>query len=61
MVVHQTGNILQDTDFGMAWESGATRAKIEAWVEKFATERFPAMNDVIVNCLREYEAEQGGQ
>ncbi len=36
----------------------SVRAKIEAWVEKFAAEQFPAMNDVIVTCLEEYEAEQ---
>ena len=36
----------------------SVRSKIEAWVEKFAIEQFPAMNEVIVKCLEEYEAEQ---
>ena len=40
------------------WGDPSVRAKIEAWVEKFATEQFPAMNEVIVKCLEEYEAEQ---
>ena len=29
-------------------------------VKNYAGNRFPAMNDVIVKCLEEYEAEQNG-
>ncbi len=36
----------------------SVRDKIEAWVDKFTTEQFPAMNKVIVECLRGYTAEQ---
>ena len=61
-ILHQEPDcILDDCDYGVAWDDGTTRAKIEAWVEKFAHEQFPAMNEVIVNCLREYEAEAKGQ
>ncbi len=53
--------ILDDADYGTGWDDGTTRSKIEAWVKNFAENEFPAMNEVIVNCLREYEAEQPGQ
>lgn len=35
----------------------ATRAQVEAWMNEFAGNQFPAMNEIIVDCLREYEAE----
>ena len=61
-ILHQEPDcILDDADYGVAWDDGSTRARIEAWVEKFANEQFPAINEVIVNCLREYEAETQGQ
>lgn len=50
--------ILEDADYGVGWDDGSTRAKIEAWVSNFAENQFPAMNDVIVKCLEEYKAEQ---
>ena len=50
--------ILEDADYGIGWDDGSTRAKIEAWVSNFAEHQFPAMNEVIVKCLEEYEAEQ---
>ena len=61
MTVHFGDYILDDEDL-CNWDDPATRAKIEAWVKNFAENenQFPAMNDVIVNCLREYEAEQNG-
>ena len=51
-------HVLDADDLGVGWDNGTTRAKLEDWVERFAVERFPAMNEVIVNCLREYEAER---
>ena len=53
--------ITDDSDYGVGWDNGATRAKIRAWVADFAENQFPAMNAVIVNCLREYEAEPARQ
>ena len=62
MILHQEPDyILDDSDRGIGWDDGPVRAKITAWVADFAANRFPAMNEVIVNCLREHEAEQGGQ
>lgn len=57
--LHQeSGSILDEEDYGIGWDDGATRAKLEAWVSRFAKCEFPAMNKVIVNCLREYEADE---
>ena len=50
--------ILDEADYGVRWDDGSVRDKIEAWVSDFANNRFPTMNQVIVDCLREYEAEQ---
>ena len=49
--------ILNDADYGVGWDDGTTRAKLEKWVEDFAMNQFPRMNEVIVNCLREHEEE----
>lgn len=51
--------ILDDSDYGISWDNGAVRAKIMAWVGDFAQNRFPAMNEVILNCLREHAAATG--
>ena len=57
--MHQeTDHILDEGDYGVGWDDGTTRAKLDAWVDNFAANQFPAMNEVIVNCFREFEAEQ---
>ena len=50
--------MLSESDFGVGWNEDCTRAKLREWVENFAATRFPAMNEVILRCLREYEADQ---
>ena len=49
--------ILDKSDMGIGWDDGTTFAKMKAWVADFAEREFPAMNEVIVNCLREYEVD----
>ena len=62
VILHQEPDyILADSDRGIGWDDGSVRAKIEAWVADFAANRFPAMNEVIVKCLEEHDAEQDGQ
>ena len=56
-----TDPILGESDYSNWQDQAAIRAKIEAWIDNFIAKDFPAMNEVIVNCLREYEAEQQGQ
>ena len=43
------------------WDSLSVRDKIMAWVDDFDSNDFRRINEVIVNCLREYEAEQARQ
>ena len=53
--------ILDDSDYGVGWNGDAPRAKIIAWVANFAEQQFPALNEVIVNCLQDYESGQAQQ
>ena len=54
------GPIVDDSDFDNWTDQDAIRRKIMDWVNNFAENEFPAMNKVIVDCLREYEAERDG-
>ena len=59
MILHQEADyILDPADYGLGWDDGTTRAKLEKWVADFAGNKFPEMNGIIVNCLGEYESEQ---
>ena len=57
MVLDAKEIILDEADL-YNWDDPSVRAKIKAWVDCFAKTQFLAMNEVIINCLREYE---GGQ
>ena len=58
-ILHQEDDyILNEADYGVGWDDGATRAKLETWIADFAASKFPEMNKIIVNCLREYEEER---
>ena len=62
VILHEEPDyMLDDADYGVGWDDGSVRDRIEAWVSDFAINRFPPMNQVIVDCLREYEAEQQDQ
>ena len=56
-VIDAKESILDEDDLDN-WDDPSVRAKIMAWVADFAENRFPKMNEVIINCLREYEAGQ---
>ena len=56
--LHQSDYILDKSDFGIGWDDGTTRAKLENWIADFAAYEFPAMNEVIVRCLQEVDAER---
>ena len=56
--LHESEYILDDSDFGVGWDDGTTRAKLEKWIDDFAAHEFPAMNEVIVGCLEEIDAEK---
>ena len=59
MTFHRQERILDDADLAN-WDDcdAVGPAKLRAWVADFAQKKFPAMNDVIVRCLKEYEADQ---
>ena len=56
--LHQSDYILDKSDFGIGWDDGTTRAKLENWIADFAAYEFPAMNEIIVRCLQEVDAER---
>ena len=42
MILHKEPEcILEPADYGPAWDDGAARRKIEAWIDKFAASSFP--------------------
>ena len=44
---------LDNDTYGIGWDDGSARAKIMDWVAAFATNTFPKMNEIIVQCLRD--------
>ena len=56
MVLDKMECILDESDYDR-WDDPSVPAKITEWVADFAANRFLAMNEVIVNCLKEHEAE----
>ena len=46
--------ILEAADYGPTWDEGSARRKFEAWIDRFATEQFPEMNRIIVDCFRRH-------
>ena len=56
MILHEGGNILSADDYA-TWDDPAVRQKVMDWVEAFANTEFPRMNEVIVECLQEYETQ----
>ena len=47
--------ILDESDYSARWDDGSVRAKIMDWVSTFAGDKFLKMNDIIIDCLTEYE------
>lgn len=56
--LHRSDYILDESDLGIGWDDGTTRAKLENWIADFAAHEFPAMNEIIVGCLQEIDAER---
>ena len=56
MTLHEEPDyILEPGDYGLGWDDGTARLKIEAWIDKFAVEQFPEMNRIIVDCFRRHQ------
>ncbi len=60
MALHVKKNILDENglDRWDDYQGSSIRKEVEDWVASFAQNDFPKMNEVIVNCFREYEARQ---
>ena len=57
MILHEEPEcILEQADYGLGWDDGTARLKVEAWIDNFAAEQFPEMNRIIVECLRQQRA-----
>ena len=57
--LHESEDYIPDeSDFGTGWDDGTTRAKLERWIADFAANEFPALNEIIVGCLQEIDAEK---
>ena len=56
MILHvEPECILEPADYGLGWDDGTARRKIEEWIDRFAAEQFPEMNRIIVECLRQHQ------
>lgn len=60
ITIHEGEYIVSDNDLNN-WDQPSVRDEIKERIYDFAKNQFHAMNEVIVNCLREYEAEAKGQ
>ncbi len=54
--LHVGDNILRESDFDN-WDAPAVRDRMKASVKDFAAHQFPAMHEVIVQCLRDNEGQ----
>ena len=55
--LHDRGQyLLGESDLGPGWADGATNAKITELIERFARDEFPLINEAIIGCFEEYEA-----
>ena len=45
-------DLLIDTDLGASWADGSTRLKLVGYVEDFARDRMPAINRLVIECLK---------
>ena len=45
-------DLLIDSDLGANWADGSTRLKLVGYVEDFARDRMPAINRLVLECLK---------
>ena len=50
-------NLLNESDLGSRWADGSVSAKITEVIEHFAREEFPLINEAIIRCFDDYEAD----
>ena len=57
--LHTVGMMLDETDSELWWDEAGTGKMIAGRLGDFAQNGFPAINRIIVDCLKDYRAEQG--
>ena len=57
--LHTVGMMLDEGDGELWWDEAGTGKTIAGRLDGFAQSGFPAINRVIVDCLKDYRAEQG--
>ena len=55
--LHRAGEILTESDYENWWNEDAIRSKIDHYLDDFAQTRFRRIDEIIVQCLDDYEAE----
>ena len=56
--LHTVGMLLDEADSELWWDEAGTGATIAGRLEDFAQSGFPAINGIIVDCLKDYRAER---
>ena len=57
ITLYTSGEILTDSDYEKWWDAEAIRQTISRRLDQFADTEFPRVDQIIVDCLEEYEAE----
>ena len=55
-VLHTAGELLTGSDYEQWWDEEAVRETISRRLDEFADTEFPRIDQIIVDCLEEYEA-----
>ena len=54
MTLHTVGNILDEADYDNWWDEEAIRSRVASRLDDFARGDFPAINRILLECLKEY-------
>ena len=55
--LHDRGQyLLNESELGTRWADGSANTKITEMIERFARDEFPLINEAIIGCFEEYEA-----
>ena len=58
VILHTGRDLLIPSDYEMWWDEDAIRAEIACRLDDFYHTQFPRINEIIVQCLEEYEVER---
>ena len=58
IILHTDKDILTASDYEVWWDENTIRSKIAGRLDDFSHTQFPRINEIIVQCLEEYEVER---